>query len=82
MISFNISAIDIILGITIAILAVLYLKKTQELFPEKLSYKSISKDVKKQTINSGFQNENSETFSIFETSDELFYNDLIQEESL
>ena len=82
MISFNISAIDIILAITIAILAVLYLKKTQEIFPEKLSYRSISKDIKKQTLNSGFQNENLETFSIFEESDEPFSHDLIHEESL
>ena len=77
MISFNISAIDIILAISIAILAVLYLKRFQELFPEKLSYRSIAKDVKSK----GAYNVTPATFSIFEEVGELGSDDLIHEES-
>jgi hypothetical protein len=78
MISFNISAIDIILAITIAILAVLYLKRFQELFPEKLSYRSIAKDVESKSSH----NVTPTTFSIFEEVGELGSDDLIHEESL
>ena len=77
MISFNISAIDIILAITIAILAVLYLKRFQELFPEKLSYRSIAKDAKLKSS----QNVTPTTFSIFENVGELGSDKLVYEES-
>ena len=77
MISFNISAIDIILAISIAILAGLYLRKFQEVFPEKLSYRSIAKNIKSK----GLQNETPVTYSIFEDVGEPGSDDLIHEEA-
>ena len=56
MISFNITAIDIILAVTIVVLAILYLKKMQQIYPEKLEYGSVKRDIKRQNPGFDFQN--------------------------
>jgi len=71
MISFNISAIDIILALTVAVLAILYLRKIQERFPEKLSYRSVTKEVKQQNPAFDFQNTYPKNMNNFENLNEL-----------
>jgi hypothetical protein len=65
MISFNISAIDIILAIAVSILAILYLRKIQERFPEQLSYRSLIKNVKQQNPTFDFQKMYPKKFNTF-----------------
>jgi len=48
MLSFNLSVIDIILVICVVILTILYLN-TSKKYPEELSYRSITKNIKKQS---------------------------------
>lgn len=60
MISFNLSAIDIILAISIIALFILYLRKIQEIFPDQLSYRSLTKGIKKQNFVSDFPENYSE----------------------
>lgn len=66
MISFNVSAIDIILAITVTILAILYLRKIKERFPEQLSYRSLTKNVKQQNPTFDFQNMYPKNFNTLE----------------
>ena len=51
MLSFSVSAIDLILAICVVILIILYLKESKK-YPEELSYNSITKNIKKQGYSS------------------------------
>ena len=53
MLSFNITAIDIILVVAVIILTILYLKRIQE-YPEELSYPSLTKNLEKQNYTPNF----------------------------
>ncbi|KON32501.1 hypothetical protein AC477_02950 [miscellaneous Crenarchaeota group-1 archaeon SG8-32-1] len=70
MISFNISAIDIILAVTIVVLAILYLKKMQHIYPEQLEYGSIRRDVKRQDPSFDFRNIYPQNLNAYEDLDD------------
>lgn len=70
MISFNISAIDIILTVTIVVLAILYLKKIQHIYPEKLEYGSVKRDVKRQDPSFDFSNVYPQNLNDYEDLDD------------
>ncbi|MFC1487625.1 hypothetical protein ACFLRN_08075 [Thermoproteota archaeon] len=82
MLSFNLSAIDIILVISVAILTMLYMRKIQERFPEELSYRSITKNLKRQNPSLDFPNDHSEGLYDFNSIDELCDDHLVYKESL
>ena len=82
MLSFNVSAIDIILVFSVAILTILYMRKIQERFPEELSYRSITKNLKRQNPSLDFPNDYSECPYDFKNMDELGYDRLVYDESL
>jgi hypothetical protein len=70
LISFNISAIDIILAVTIVVLAILYLRKMQHMFPEKLEYESVRRDVKRQDPYFDFKNVYPQNLNSYEDLDD------------
>ena len=70
MITFNISAIDIILAATIVVLAILYLKKIQQIYPEKLEYGSVKRDVKRQNPDFDFRNVYPQNLNDYEDLDD------------
>jgi hypothetical protein len=70
LISFNISAIDIILAVTIVVLAILYLRKMQHIFPEKLEYESVRRDVKRQDPYFDFKNVYPQNLNSYEDLDD------------
>jgi len=82
MLSFNLSIIDVILAISVAVLTILYMKKIQERFPEELSYRSITKDIKKQKLSSDSLYDYSEGQYDSKSMDELNDDCLVYEESL
>ena len=82
MLSFNLSAIDIILVISVAILTMLYMRKIQERFPEELSYRSITKNLKRQNPSLDFPNDYSGCPYDFKNTDELGDDRLVYDESL
>jgi hypothetical protein len=69
MISFNVSAIDIILALAVIVLGVLYLRKVQSV-PESLSFSSVKHDIKQQDPSYDFQSLLPESFSDFEELDD------------
>ena len=79
MISFDISAIDIILAMSVAILTILYLRKIQESFPDELSYRSLIKNVKRQDSGFDFETVYPKNLNNFESLDDDVF---VSEESL
>lgn len=55
MISFSISAIDIVLTLAVVVLGILYLRKIHEGYPVSLSFDSVKHDVKQQDPYYDFQ---------------------------
>lgn len=55
MISFTVSAIDIILTLAVVVLGILYLKRIHESYPLSLSFDSVKHDVKQQDPSYDFQ---------------------------
>ena len=82
MLSFNLSFIDIILAISVAVLTILYMKKIQERFPEELSYRSITKNIKKQKLSSDTLYDDQGGQYDIKDIDELNDDCLVYEESL
>ena len=70
MISFNISAIDIILAVVIVVLAILYLKKMQHIYPEQLEFGSVRRDVKRQDPSFDFRNVYPQNLNDYEELDD------------
>jgi hypothetical protein len=69
MISFTISAIDIILALAVVMLSILYLRKVQS-FPESFSFDSIKHDVEQQDPSYDFQDLLPETLDYSEELDD------------
>jgi hypothetical protein len=81
MLSFNITAIDIILAIAVIILTILYLKKTQD-FPEELSLRSLTKNLKQQHHTSDFQDDFAEMPTSCQNNNEFSENSTFSEATL
>jgi hypothetical protein len=69
MISFTVSAIDIILALAVVMLSILYLRKVQS-FPESLSFDSVTHDVRQQDPSYDFQSLLPETLDDYEELDD------------
>ena len=71
MISFTISFIDIILTLSVVVLGILYLRKTQERFSGSLSFNSMKNDVKLQDPSYNFRNILPESLNDYEELEDM-----------
>ncbi len=69
MISFTVSAIDIILALAVILLSILYLRKVQS-FPASLSFNSVRHDVQREDPSYDFQSLLPETLDDYEELDD------------
>lgn len=81
MLSFNITAIDIILAIAVIILTILYLKKTQD-FPEELSLRSLTKNLKHQNLTLNLQDDFAELPTNCQNNNDFSENNTFSEATL